>query len=185
MLRVLFQMFGNSYVQANFGGVEAIVRSILATVPGDMASMQFLGLIYYRTGRTADAIHAFEMAAPTPEKLPPIEFPADKDFLARNGYSAAAACQLEAIGRNPGLAKAWYDVGLTLADLGHPRRAVSAFRAALISRPSFPAAVLAVDSLTSHIAEHGAVEGTSLRLGTIAADGEPSILGVPLLFPEV
>ena len=182
MLRVLFQMFGNAYVQANLGSVEAIIRSILATVPGDMASLQFLGLIYYRTGRTADAIHAFELAAPTPEKLPPIEFPADEDFLARNGYSAAAACQLEAIGRNPGLAKAWYDVGLTLANLGHPRRAVSAFRAALISRPSYPAAVQAVDSLIFHIAEHGAVEGKSLRLGTLVAEGEPP--GDPLPFPE-
>jgi len=184
MLRVLFQMFGDYYVQGNFSGVEIITRSILSTVPGDSASLQFLGLIYYRTNRMNDAIQAFDLAAATPRTTAPIEYPADADFLARNGYSAAAACQLEATGRSAGLAKAWYDVGLTQVDLGHPRRAVSAFRAALVSRPCFPAAVRAVDSLTSLIVEHGAVEGQSLRLATRAIEGMPLIPGAPLHFAE-
>jgi cytochrome c-type biogenesis protein CcmH/NrfG len=185
MLRVLFQMFGNYYSQGNLGSVEIIVRSILATVPGDMASLQFLGLVYYRTGRTSDAIHVFDMAAPTAQTLTPIEGPADADFLSRNGYSAAAACQLEATGRSAGLAKAWYDVGLTLVDLGHASRAVSAFRAALISRPSFPAAELAVDALTAHMKEHGALDGESLRLALHAGDANPSVQGGPRFFPQV
>jgi hypothetical protein len=42
------------------------------------------------------------------------------------------------------LAQAWYDLGLTLHQLGRPDRAVFAFRSALIARPTFPEAAQAL-----------------------------------------
>ncbi len=174
MLRILFQMLGDHYGQTNLRDVEIVVRSILATVPRDVSALHFLGLVYYRTNRRAAAVDVFNRATLGPEDLLAMPPETGDDFLARNGYSAEAACHLEATRPSPGLAKAWYDVGLALAELGHPRRAVSAFRTSLVSQPEFPAARRAVERLNCHLVFHGAHEGECLRLADAGSDGNPS-----------
>jgi tetratricopeptide (TPR) repeat protein len=174
MLRILFQMLGDHYGQTNLRAVEIVVRSILATVPRDVSALHFLGLVYYRTNRRAAAVEVFNRAGVGPGALLAIAPGSLEDFLARNGYSAEAACQLEATRPSPGLAKAWYDVGLALAELGHPRRAVSAFRTSLVSQPEFPAARRAVEQLNCHIAYIGAHEGECLRLAEVGSGGNPA-----------
>jgi hypothetical protein len=151
MLRTLFQMLGDNYGQTRLRDVEVIVRSILAAVPGDATALQFLGLVYYRTGRRPDALRAFARAASAPDP--------GEVFFDRNCFSAAAACQREAQRPSSGLAFAWYDMGVSLAELGYPHRAVCAFRASLVSRPQFPAAGHAIEVLRTHIEQHGVREG--------------------------
>jgi tetratricopeptide (TPR) repeat protein len=144
---MLFQLIGVHYANGNFAAVEAAVRSLLATVPNDLASLQFLGLVYYRTGRTQEAIRIFDSTPIARESAQRFEMESGDDSVSRNDYSAAAACRIEATHRNADLAHAWYDLGLTLNHLGRPDRAVVAFRSALIARPAFPEATEALGSI--------------------------------------
>jgi len=147
MLRTLFHLIGAHYASGNYGAVESTLRSVLATVPNDPASLQLLGLVYYRTGRKAEAMDILQSMPPLAFAQTQFERSSGGNFLGRNAYSAAAACQLEATQRNPDLALAWLDLGLTFAEMGQPDRAILAFRSALLSRPGFPAAVGAMNSL--------------------------------------
>ena len=162
MLRTLFELFSNYYSHDNFGGGEVVVRSILAAVPGDVAALQFLGLVYFRVGRTTEAIKAFDEGAPTAGPTAGFASEPTEDFLSANGYTAAAACHLEATRRSSNLAPAWFDLGLTLTTLGRPRRAIAAVRSALISRPNFPQAERLLGSLTSHIESAAGAAGQAL-----------------------
>jgi len=152
MLRTLFHMIGRHYANGNLGAAESSVRSVLAAVPNDPASLQFLGLVYYRTGRKAAAIDILNAAPPLCASQSPLQAMRSDDFLGRNRYSAAAACQVEATQRNPDLAQVWLDLALTLGELDQPARAVDALQYALLAQPGFPAAVRAMDSMTRRAA---------------------------------
>jgi tetratricopeptide (TPR) repeat protein len=140
MLHTLFQMVGVNYSSGNLNAVESAVRSILATVPNDLTSLQFLGLVYYRTGRKAEAMRILESEPPQPD--PPSRFDAAPgvDILSRNAYSAVAACHVEATHRSSDLAMVWFDLGVVLSELGKPERALGAFRSALAACPAKPKA---------------------------------------------
>jgi Flp pilus assembly protein TadD len=138
MLHALFHLLGSHYEKDNLGEVEGILRSILATVPNDPTSMKFLGLVYYRTGRTDEAVRIFEMAAHQQQSESAVEMPPRGDFLARHGYSAVAACHLEATRPDSNTARTWYDLGLALRDLGRRDEAQVAFRHAGSARQHLP-----------------------------------------------
>ena len=75
MISTLVNLLGGYYESNDFAKVEAIAHSINKAVPGDEVSLKFLGLVYYRTGRTKDAIRLFNRvhrrASPRPKKLTP------------------------------------------------------------------------------------------------------------------
>jgi tetratricopeptide (TPR) repeat protein len=142
MLHTLFRLVGVHYSCGDFGAVETTARTILATVPNDLAAQQFLGLAYYRTGRKAEAMRILDAHPPQYPCAARFEAVRDVDFLSRNGYSAAAACHVEATQRSRDLALAWYDVGRILSDLGRPEPALRAFQAALAACPGDPGAIL-------------------------------------------
>jgi tetratricopeptide (TPR) repeat protein len=169
VLHTLFQLVGIHYSGGDFSKVESAARSILATVPNDMASLQFLGLAYFRTGRKAEAMQILDAAPPEQDCTPPLEAAPGGDFLSRNGYSAAAACQLEATQRNPDLALAWYDLGVILSDLGRTELALRAFRSALAACPSYPSAMQALGPFT---AQGEAGTRTAERTSAAAEDDE-------------
>ena len=173
MLRMLFQQIGLHYANGNFAAVESAVHSILTTVPNDLASMQFLGLIYYRTGRKAEAMKIFSASPFRKNSAPQFEPEPAGDLPDRNDYSAVAACQLAATHRNSDLALVWYDLGLTMNRLGRPDRAASAFRSALTARPAFPDAVLAMQSLAPEFNGPAAAEGEHTRHALTSTDGSP------------
>jgi tetratricopeptide (TPR) repeat protein len=147
MLHTLFRTVGAQYSNGNLDAVESAVRSILAMVPNDLASLQFLGLVYYRTGRKTEAIRILEAQAPQQDQALRFETAPGDDFLSRNGYSAAAACHVEATQRNRDLALAWYDLGLVLNELGRHESALRAFRSALAACPGHSNAMLAMSSV--------------------------------------
>lgn len=103
MLRKFFELFAWHYASGNMALVEAVVHTILRTVPDDLISPQFLGLVYYRTGRIDAATRVLRAAAPMPSPLDEFVSEGDDYFLSRHGNSAAAACCLAATCRNPDL----------------------------------------------------------------------------------
>jgi tetratricopeptide (TPR) repeat protein len=148
MLRLVFQLIGTHYASGNLNAVEGTVRSILAAVPNDQTALQFLGLVYYRTGRKAEAIRIFDDVPAQSDFTVPARSDSGDDFLSRNGYSATAACHVAANDHNPDLALAWYDLGLTLRELDRPKHAAGAFRCALAARPGFADATVAFNTMT-------------------------------------
>ncbi len=135
MLRTLFQLFAWHYTNGNLARAEAVVRDILTVVRDDRISLQFLGLVYYRTGRVAEAIRVFEAGGPGPGLSADLASEPGDDFLSRNGYSAAAACHVESTRRNPDLAQAWHDLGLVLSELGLRDQGEHALRYARLAHP--------------------------------------------------
>ena len=126
MISTLVNLLGGYYESNDFAKVEAIAHSINKAVPGDEISLKFLGLVYYRTGRTKDAMRLFNRvhrrARPRPEKI-------DGDA------SAVAALAREASQRVPYLTQAWCELGRTLMAQRADKQASAA--------PSFQSACLA------------------------------------------
>jgi tetratricopeptide (TPR) repeat protein len=166
MLRMLFQLLGSNYASGNFGGVEAVVRTLLTTVPNDMASLQFLGLVYYRTGRRDEAVRVFDAAEIKQETEVAQEFDPSDDILARSGKKDATTRHIEATRPNGETAQAWYDLGLTHSELNRPEQAVLALRFALSVRPDFPEARQALKSVASRMDEADTGKGGFSRLLT-------------------
>jgi tetratricopeptide (TPR) repeat protein len=138
MLRTLFELLAWHYASGNMLHVEAVIHSILRTVPDDVISLQFLGLVYYRTGRIDDATRVFRAAAPQPSPLDELVSEGSDSLLSRNGHSAAAACCLAATCHNPDLAMAWHDLGLALHDVGLPEQGVRAQQLARLAQRETP-----------------------------------------------
>jgi Flp pilus assembly protein TadD len=158
MIRTLVDLLGNFYARNDFANFEAIARSLLAAIPNDQVSLQFLGLVYYRTGRINDAIQVFERVVCRRPAQPEL-LPEKAEGEIATGDSAAAVCYQEATRDRPELARAWYDVGTTLVELGKIEAALPAFRSALSAQPESAQAMLAVGQ-------------TALRTGDLASAEE-------------
>ena len=133
MIDALFDLLGQFYQNGDLAQAEWIARSILQAIPDDLISLQFLGLVYYRTERRDEAMQAFDTAN------------ADRSALVQAAGTeahllASAQCLRAASGRGSTLAGAWYDLGLLLFRLGRYPQALGALRAALSARPGWPAA---------------------------------------------
>ncbi|HUW36528.1 MAG TPA: hypothetical protein VMV91_04280 [Rhodocyclaceae bacterium] len=135
MINALIDLLGNFYRAGQLTRVEAIAASILTAIPDDLVSLQFLGLVYHRTGRTREALRLFQQAADSQDRFADFHCSSDPDECSRCPYAAADACYLEA--HSPNLAEAWYELGLALRELGQPRLAASALRSALVARRQF------------------------------------------------
>ncbi len=159
MIRTLVDLLGNFYARNDFANFETIARSLLAAIPNDQVSLQFLGLVYYRTGRINDAIQVFDRVVRRRQEQPehPAEPTTERDLVL--GNSAAAACYQEATRDRPELARAWYDVGTTMVELGKVEEALPAFRSALSAQPESTQAMLAIGQ-------------TALRAGDLASAEE-------------
>lgn len=106
-------------------------------IPDDVVSLQFLGLVYYRTGRREEAIEAFNTAACRG---------LDRDSHLHVDSRLRASAQCLRAARLPGsaVAAAWYDLGVVLFRLRRYQQAISAFQSALAGRPDFRAAQRAI-----------------------------------------
>jgi len=143
MISTLIDLLGNFYARNDFANFEAIARSLLHAIPNDQVSLQFLGLVYYRTGRINDAIQVFDRVVRRRHEQP--ENPAEAtESEPAPGGSAAAICYQEATRDRPELAQAWYDVGTTLLELGKVEQALPAFRSALSAQPESTQTMLAI-----------------------------------------
>lgn len=157
MLGTLTELLCHFYQFGHFHQLEAVARTILTSIPDDIVALHFLGLAYLRTGRTGEAMHLFrriDRSKPSSDQVcDPAAGPTRRDAGAP---TAAAAIYREATDLNPGFADTWYDIAMELDRLGHCRRALMALHNALVARPDFPEALLALG-------------GLGLRLGDSAA----------------
>ena len=55
MIDALFDLLGVFYQSGSLEQAEWIARSIMQAIPDDIVSLQFLGLLYYRTQRHHEA----------------------------------------------------------------------------------------------------------------------------------
>ena len=134
MIEALFDLLGTFYQSGNLEQAEWIARSILQAIPDDIVSLQFLGLLYYRTQRRREAMQAFSAADGDPQLRGGGPAPTDASL------QASAQCRRAASERGSSLAGAWYDLGVLLFRLGHGQQAIDALQAALSARPDFPLA---------------------------------------------
>lgn len=162
MIGTLVDLLGNFYANQDLANVEVIARSLDSVVPGNLVSLQFLGLVYYRTARVKDAVRAFDGVLRRRKPLPdgPLSEPLTGHEL---DGSAAAVCYREATRRNPSLARAWYDIGTLLLELKRFELAIPAFGNALRAQPYHPQAMQAI-AVASQVDDLAVVEDGFLRL---------------------
>jgi tetratricopeptide (TPR) repeat protein len=181
MIKTLVDLLGNFYASNDFTNFEAIARSIQSTIPNDPVSLQFLGLVYYRTGRIKDAAHIFDKLVrrrkPTldtePTKITPDLPPGDY---------AAAACYQAATQRSSKLAQAWYDLGNALLDLRKFRQAIPAFRSALKAQPESTQAMLAIGRTALQVGDLAAAEEGFSRLRELQPNNDEAYLGLAQIY---
>ena len=143
MISTLVELLANFYARNDYVNVEAIARSLLSSIPNDPVSLQFLGLVYYKTGRIKDAMHIFDNVLRRRKPRPQLE-PKKGDINLSHGDYAAAACYQEATRLNPELGQAWFDLGSALVALGKHEQAIPAFRSSLMAQPESSQAMLAI-----------------------------------------
>ena len=143
MIDALFDLLGTFYQSGNFEQAEWIARSILLAIPDDIVSLQFLGLLYHRTRRRAQAMQVF--AATTAGDAPASAVPPG---LGDSSLQASAQCRRAASARGSTLAGAWYDLGRLLLRLGHRQQAVEALQAAIAAQPDLHKARCAMAQIT-------------------------------------
>ena len=164
MISTLVDLLGNFYASNDFTNVEAIARSIHASVPGDQVSLQFLGLAYYRTGRVKEAIRIFDKVLPRRRAAP--------------GDSAAAACYRQATRRSPHLAQAWFDLGTALLELKKFDLALPAFHSSLKAQPELTQAMLAIGQTGLQTDNLAAAQDGFSRLRTHEPDNGQAYSGL-------
>lgn len=136
MIDALFDLFGTFYQRGNFLQAEQLARNIRQAVPDDLVSLQFLGLLYYRTRRHEQAIEAFDAAAGSRE--------ASAASCVDHSLRASRECVRAAHRQGSALARVWYDLGVVLFRLRRYPQAINALQSALQGQPDFSAAMRAI-----------------------------------------
>ncbi|MEF8700594.1 MAG: tetratricopeptide repeat protein [Candidatus Accumulibacter sp. UW26] len=136
MIDTLFGLFGTFYQRGNLLQAEQLARSILQAVPDDLVSLQFLGLLYYRTRRHEQAVEAFDAAAGSRE--------ASAEGCVDHSLRASRECVRAAHRQGSVLARVWYDLGVVLFRLRRYPQAMDALQSALRGQPDFSAAMRAI-----------------------------------------
>lgn len=124
MINSFLELLGLFYQTGNLGQMEAVARSLLHTIPGDLVALQFLGLALHKMGRTRDAYAIFSKAAAVRWS---------GAWLAdRSGAIESASAALYRAATRPGsrLATAWPQVAQVVAQYGFRDLAGRAMRAA-------------------------------------------------------
>ncbi len=172
MISALMDLLGNFYRTGQLKRVEAIAASILTAIPDDIVSLQFLGLVYRRTGRTREALRLFQQAADKLGRFPAPDCDTDACDRSRCPYAAADACYREA--QSPSLAEAWFELGLALSESGQLPLAAAAFRSARFARTPSSAACAEIAD-----AERESGGGVALGPPTMAQTGRRSAILAP------
>ena len=179
MIGTLIDLLGNFYARNDLGNFEAITRSLLSAIPDDQVSLQFLGLVYFRTGRTKDAIRIFDKVA---SRLFAIEGTGNTEAQLFQVDHAAAVCYQEATRPNPDLALAWHDLGIALLDLGKYEQAILPFRSALIAQPNSTSTLLALGQTALRIGDLATAEECYSRLCVLEPNNNEAYLGLGQIY---
>ena len=122
MISALVNLLGSFYENKDYAGVERIANRIRVSIPRDQVSLQFLGLVYYHTGRVVDAMKVFERVQ-CRQVVDIAAAPVSADAL----DSAVTEVSREAGRRVPYLAQAWRDLGQALMRVRESQAARMAF----------------------------------------------------------
>jgi tetratricopeptide (TPR) repeat protein len=171
MITTLVNLLAHFYSLDDFSNVEAIARSIQACVPADQVSLQFLGLVYYRTGRIKDALRIFDKV----DGKAPAETGEGESLPAK---TAAAVCYEEATKDSPQLARAWYDLGNALLELRKFNLAIPAFRSSLSAQPEHVPAMIAIGQTALHVDDLAAAQEGFSRLRSLQPDNDEAYRGL-------
>ena len=128
MIQALIDLLGTYYQAGNPGQMAVIARSMLATIPGDLVALQFLGLALYQLGRRDAAHRVFSKVASSFEPV------AQKPSMTTLELATATNYR-EATHPGAGLAEAWDRIGQILHGYGFRAAAERAFHACRRSRP--------------------------------------------------
>jgi Flp pilus assembly protein TadD len=131
VITALIDLMGSFYQAGNPGQMAVIARSMLATIPGDLVALQFLGLALYQLGQTEAALRIFRKVAEKAEAEAQPKLPTTLESAAVTNYR-------EATGPASGLAEAWHRIGVILAKFGFHAAAERAFQAARQARGRAP-----------------------------------------------
>ena len=140
MIAALVDLLGIFYANNDLSNFEVIARSLQAAIPNDLVSLQFLGLVYYRTGRVDEAVSVFERVVRRCGCR--AAAPADADIS--DNERSSTVCLRESTRPNPLLAKAWHDLGAVLLQLRRFELAIPALRNSLSAEPDSTPAMLAL-----------------------------------------
>ena len=113
MISTLVNLLGSFYENKDYAKAESIANRIHVAIPGDQVSLQFLGLVYYHTGRVVDAMKVFDRVQEK-QNVDSNDLPEGRQALG----SAVAAVSYEASRRVPYLAQAWRELGNALMKKG-------------------------------------------------------------------
>jgi tetratricopeptide (TPR) repeat protein len=127
VITALIDLMGTFYQAGNPGQMAVIARSMLATIPGDLVALQFLGLALYQLGQTEAAHRIFRRVAERAEAEAQADSPTGVEPAAVTNYR-------EATGPASGLAEAWYLIGAILSRYGFRKAAERAFLASRVAR---------------------------------------------------
>ncbi|KAA0676758.1 tetratricopeptide repeat protein [Roseomonas genomospecies 6] len=150
------------------GEAAGIYRAILDADPRQADALHLLGVLSGQIGRTEDALSLIAQAiALDPEVA---DYHDNLGSLRRTGGDVARAVghHARALALDPARAKAAFNRGLALGDLGHGdlgrvEEALSCFRAALRVDPGYGAAALAAGRLLAGGPEPGVIRGAAER----------------------
>jgi Flp pilus assembly protein TadD len=181
MISTLVDLLGNFYARNDFANFEAIARSLLNAIPNDQVSLQFLGLVYYRTGRINDAVQIFDRVVRRRHAHPQQPAELTESELAPS-ESAAAVCYQEATHDRPELAQAWYDVGTTMVKLGKAKEALPAFRSALTAQPESTQAMLAIGQTALRTGDLASAEEGFSRLRAVQPNNSEAYHGLGQIY---
>lgn len=135
MISTLVEMIGRFYANNDLANVEVLARNIHAAVPCDQVSLLFLGLAYYKTGRSNEALNTFDKVSATTRSKTDHPLRNDEPGLPA-GHSAAIVCYEAATRCSPSLARLWCDLGAALLELRRLDLAIPAFRSSLKAQPT-------------------------------------------------
>ena len=182
MIGTLVDLLGSFYASNDLINFEAMARSLHAAIPGDQMSLQFLGLVYYRTGRIKDAKSLFDKLRLRRAASNDIDDIAASGEPAIPDDPATLACYQEATRQRPYLARAWYDLGSILMELGRFEQAVAVFRNSLKADPANAKVLLAMGQAglraNDLVAAHDGFSG----LRRMQTDNPAAYRGLGLIF---
>jgi tetratricopeptide (TPR) repeat protein len=127
MIPALIDLLGSFYQAGNPGQMAVIARSMLATIPGDLVALQFLGLALYQLGRTDAAHRVFRTVADKFEVEATSELATTLELAAVTNYRQATQ-------PGSGLAEGWHRIALILSRYGFHSAAERAFQAWLAAK---------------------------------------------------
>jgi Flp pilus assembly protein TadD len=128
-----------SYLQENrLDDAEKIGRSALARFPRDSELLHWLGLVYFKKGKNAEALEMLRRAEKVNSAQVDIPFDAALVFLADNQYPAAATELEKAVQLDPKAALPHVLLGRAYQNTNRSVQAVEQFKLALRLEPELP-----------------------------------------------